>query len=125
MSNEFQEILVVIGRMLLGGLFVVGGVQHFFTMPAETREIAERGIPMPKFVLIAGTVFQIIAGSLLILGLFVPFAALGLVVFTVLASIMLLNFWSFEGPERTEIANGWLSNLAVIGGLLIAAAHSA
>ena len=49
---------------------------------------------------------------------------MGLVIFTIAASVMLLNFWSLEGAAREGALNGWLSNLGVIGGLLIAAAYS-
>lgn len=37
---------------------------------------------------------------------------------------MLLNFWDMEGPAREAARNVWQSNLAIIGGLLIAAAHA-
>jgi len=123
MQIEAQEIMLVIGRLLLGCLFVVGGVRHLFIMPAVSQAMAERGVPMPKLVLTVGTVFQISAGLLLIFGVLVPFAALGLVVFTVTASVMFLSFWTMQGPARDAAVNGWQSNLAIIGGLLIAAAH--
>ena len=40
--------------------------------------------------------------------------------FTIVASIMLLNFWDVEGPAREAVMNGFLSNVAIIGGLLLA-----
>jgi putative oxidoreductase len=124
MQIEAQEIMLLIGRLLLGGLFVVGGVRHLFVLPVISQAMAERGVPMPKLVLTVGTVFQISAGLLLILGVLVPFAALGLVVFTITASVIFLSFWTMQGPPRDAAVNGWQSNLAIIGGLLIAAAHS-
>jgi putative oxidoreductase len=119
-----SDILLLAGRLLLGGLFVFGGIQHLFAIPAISQAIAARGVPMPKLVLLAGSAFQAGAGLLLILGVLVPFAALGLVVFTLAASVMLMNFWSMQGPAREAAVHGWESNIAIIGGLLIAAAHS-
>ena len=75
-------------------------------------------------MLLVGSAFQFVAGLLLILGLFVAPAALGLVLFTFAASAMLLNFWDLEGPAREAAINVWQSNLAIVGGLLIAAAHA-
>jgi putative oxidoreductase len=76
-------------------------------------------------VLIAGSGFQLVCGLLFILGISVALAAAGLIVFTVSASIMLLNFWSLdEGPEREGLMNAFMTNIAMIGGLLIAAAYS-
>jgi putative oxidoreductase len=80
---------------------------------------------MAPAVLYAGSVFQIATGALLMLGLFVTWAAIGLIVFTLAASIILLNFWDMEkGQARTSTINVWLSNIAIIGGLLIAAARA-
>jgi len=89
-----------------------------------TEVIAARGVPAPRLVLLVGSAFQFVAGLLLILGLFVVPAALALVLFTLTASVMLVNFWDMEGPARDAAINVWLSNLAIVGGLLISAAHA-
>jgi putative oxidoreductase len=124
MSAESQAILWFVGRLLLGSLFVVSGVHHFFILPGITQALAARGVPAAKLVLLSGSVFQILAGLALILGFYPAWAALGLVVFTVAASVLLVNFWDMEGPARASAINTWQSNLAIIGGLLVAAAYS-
>ncbi len=74
-------------------------------------------------MLLAGSAFQFVAGLLVIFGLFLPIAAFGLVLFTLAASVMLLNFWDMEGQPRQNTINVWLSNMAIIGGLMITAAQ--
>jgi putative oxidoreductase len=37
---------------------------------------------------------------------------------------MMCNFWDMKGAEREAMKNVWLSNLAIIGGLLIAASQA-
>jgi putative oxidoreductase len=124
MHIDLPYVLVLLGRLLLGGLFVVGGVRHLFLIPVLTQRIAARGVPCPRIVLLAGSAFQFVAGLLVILGLFVPAAAFGLVLFTLAASFMLLNFWDMEGQPRQNTINVWLSNIAIIGGLLVTAAQA-
>jgi putative oxidoreductase len=75
---------------------------------------------MPRESLILASLFQIAAGGLLIVGLFVPWAALGLILFTLIASFVMVDFWNQEGERRQGSINVWLSNLALIGGLMIA-----
>lgn len=116
------ELLIVVGRVLLGGLFVVAGIRHFFILPVVTTPMTMRGIPKAKEVLIAGSVFEIAAGMLLAIDLHAAWAALGLAGFTLAASWMLLDFWNKEGMPRHGAINGWMSNIGVIGGLLIVAA---
>ncbi|MDC9811747.1 MULTISPECIES: DoxX family protein [Rhizobium] len=115
-------MMLVLGRLLLGGLYVAGGIHHFFVIVPLTDAIEARGIPFAKWVLLFGSIFQIVAGTLLILGLFVTAAAFGLIVFTLAAMIMLLNFWDMQGTARESAINSWKTNMAIIGGLLIAAA---
>jgi flagellin-like protein len=42
-----------------------------------------------------------------------------LLVFTVVASALLLRFWEVEGPMRTGMQNGMLANIGIVGGLLL------
>ena len=124
MHTDPQSILWFVGRLLLGGLFVFGGIHHLFNIPALTQALAGRGIPAAKLVLLAGTALQTLAGLALIFGIYPLWAALALIVFTIVASVMLVNFWDMQGPARDGAIKTWQSNLAIIGGLLIAAAHS-
>jgi putative oxidoreductase len=122
---QIDIALLAVGRFLLGGLFVAGGVRHVLVFPGVAALIAARRVPMPGLVLAAGTAFQLVAGLLLMFGLLVAPAALGLVVFTLLASMMMLNFWDLQGAARDGARNTWELNLAIVGGLLVAAATAA
>jgi putative oxidoreductase len=121
---DYAQILTLVGRVLLGGLYVVGGIHHFFALPGITAALAARGVPMARAALIGASLFQAVAGLLFVLGIWVAPAAIGLVVFTVIASSLLLNFWDMEGPPRDAARLSWQTNLAIIGGLLIAAAQT-
>jgi putative oxidoreductase len=125
MNNDMAVLAIALGRVLLGGLFVIGGIPHFSALEPLTQVLKARGVPAPRLSLIVGSMFQIIAGALLIFGQFVQFAALGLVVFTLVASVLMVNFWSLSGEAREKMRNVFMSNLAIIGGLLIAAATAA
>ena len=70
----------------------------------------------------ASYMFQVVAGASLMLGWQVFYAALGLAMFTVAATVMLLDFWSMSGPEREGALSAALANMAIVGGLMIAAA---
>ena len=121
---DLPEILLATGRVLLGGLFVAGGVRQVFVFPMVLQKMQDRGVVAARFLLVAGTLFQTVAGACLMAGIFVFPAALGLAAFTAAASLMLLDFWNKIGPEREATLNAALCNVAVIGGLFIAAAIS-
>jgi len=108
--------IFLVGRILLGGMFVVAGLRHLMIVPVLTVAVAARGVPFPRAVLLAGTGFQIVAGLALVLGLFVASAALALILFTVVASVLLVNFWDKEGEERIALTNAFQTNIGLIGG---------
>jgi putative oxidoreductase len=122
MSPEQAQWVGALGRILLGSLFVIGGLHHLPIFGALSSQLAQRGVPLPRLALGLSTVWQIALGVLLMAGLWVPWAALGLIAFTVIASLLLLNFWSMQGEARAGAQNQFLTNIAVIGGLLVAAA---
>lgn len=115
--------LVLAGRILLGGIFVVAGLHHLRIVPILTAAVEARGLPLPRAVVLIGTGFQITAGLTLMYGMFIAWAALGLILFTIVASVMLVNFWDKQGEERIALANAFRTNVGLIGGLLLAAAQ--
>lgn len=125
MPADLSDILWIAGRALLGALFVIGGAKHFPVFDVIAEAMRNRGVPFPRTALLAGTLFQMVAGAALIVGLYPTAAALGLVAFTLAATAMMLNFWDKQGEERDAAFAGFMSNAAVVGGLLVAAAHAA
>ncbi|MEO6184815.1 MAG: DoxX family protein [Steroidobacteraceae bacterium] len=123
-SMDVQELLWLTGRAFLGGLFAVAGIRHCFILQPLTQALAARGVPAPRFVLMAGTALQTAAGAALAFGIYPLLAVVCLITFTLTASALLLNFWSLEGAERINAVNAWWSNIGVIGGLLVVAAHT-
>jgi putative oxidoreductase len=123
-SIQIAGALLILGRILLGGLFVVAGIRHFFLLPVLSEVMAKRGVPAAKWAVIAVSAFQIVAGALFMAGIAVTISALGLVAFTIAASFLFLNYWDMQGAERENAKNFLLSNMAIVGGLLIAAAQA-
>ncbi|AZO31224.1 MULTISPECIES: DoxX family protein [unclassified Mesorhizobium] len=116
------DTIQAIGALLIGGVFVFAGIEHFLKFKAMRDYLASRKFPAPTFMLAAGSALEIVAGLMLALGIAVPFAAGALVLFTLAANVMLLRFWASEEPERQVLRNAFLINFAVIGGLLLAGA---
>jgi putative oxidoreductase len=113
-----NQILWLLSRLCIGSLFVAGAVDHWVAFVSIAQQLSKRGLPWPRALLVVGSVWQAVTGVLLIVGIHVYYAALALVVFTIFASIMLLDFWNRQGTERTSMLTSWRLNIAVIGGLL-------
>ncbi|MGO4831521.1 DoxX family protein [Rhizobiaceae sp. 2RAB30] len=109
------------GMVLLGGVFVWAGVEHFLKFKDFIAQLAARKFPAPVLLLAAGSGVEIVAGLCLATGFARPYAALVLVLFTIAASVLVLNFWRYAGHERQALRSAFTINVAVVGGLLVSA----
>lgn len=117
------HVLSAFGYALLGLFYAVSGLLHFRHFGALAAGLSARCIPFPRAVLAAGSAFQTIMGSMLALQVQLRVSAFGLAVFTLLASLMLLDFWRQTGPARQAGVRAWQTHLALVGALIVIGAH--
>jgi putative oxidoreductase len=126
MDFNLTTVLVTIGQLLIGALYVYGGLNHFG--PAAEKIVpmlAARGVPMPQQSLYAASAFQVACGACLMLGVAVVPAAAGLVAFTLIATYVMVNFWDLPAGEGRDFLQGvFASNVAITGGLLVVVAQA-
>jgi putative oxidoreductase len=115
------EIVRNLGFVLIGGVFVWAGARHFLKFGEISSQLRQRNLPYPVPLLVAGSLLELVAGTCLIVGFARFHASLALAAFTIAASVMLLDFWNFNDPEREAMRLAFIMNIAVLGGLLIAA----
>lgn len=110
-------ITAIIGRILLGALFVFAGFGKVMDT-AGTAAYMEAESPFPGSLALAVGVFEIVAGLVLASGFVTRIASLALIVFTALATL----FFHEKVTDQVQAAMA-LKNLAIIGGLLMVFAY--
>jgi len=113
-----------LGLALIGLYFVWGGLNHFRIFREVRAMLAERRWPIPGTILALASIWEAAAGAVLASGFYTVPAASALILFVVLASVLLLDFWNQGGDARTTALNGFLMNMALIGGLVLAMAQA-
>lgn len=124
MPPDVTPLAAAIGHLLMGGIFVFAGIDHFRSFAAVKGMLASRGWPFPGPLLAAISVLQILGGLCLAFGPLRPWAALGLAAFTIAASMSLLDFWRAKPAERMWMRSSFIINTGLVGGLLLAFATS-
>ena len=110
------------GRLLIVAFFVIVGIRNLskFHIEDHIKRLTLTGTPMPAAVFWAGIVLEFIGCALLLLNWRPAIGVLCLIAFTVLATALLLRFWEMDEPmKRLGMQNGFLTNIAVVGGLLL------
>ena len=121
---ELGTWLIVLGRIALGGAFFVAGVRNLLGFRMLAPSMAQLGTPLPRVALGIGIALQILCGAALAFGFYPAWAAAGLALFVVVATAIFHRFWEHQGQERVQHVNGFISNVALVGGFLLAVAVS-
>ena len=122
MSPEVDSALIIVGRIGLGGYFLIAGIRNFMNLAVLDPMMAARNPPQPALLLRAGLTVQTLAGAMVTLSLWPALGAFALTLFTIAANAMFHAFWEHTGDERRTHINSVLTNCAVVGGLLLAIA---
>lgn len=121
---DFQFFAMLLGRLAIGGIFVLAGVQHFQHFQPPLMIMKSRGVPFASALLVIGSLWEIVLGLMIVFGFWLVPASLGLVLFLIPATIIFHNFWGYHGIERVHHMHVVMTNVMVSGGLLVLAAAS-
>lgn len=120
MATNWSDIFApLIGRILMGGYFLLSGIIGVLNFPAAVESIGLTGVGLPVEVTMLALTIEILGGLSLIVGYASQFSSLGLVIFVVAST-----FINSLTPDPVS-TNYFLHNMAVIGGLLYISAYGA
>ena len=125
MISNFQNPMALIGRLLLALLFLPAGLSKISGFTGTVGYIASKGMPMPTAAAVIAIVVEVVAPLALIAGFGTRWAALVLAGFTLVATFIFHNFWAMPAEQVMMQQLMFFKNIAVVGGLLMLAAHGA
>lgn len=111
--------IYIIGRVLLGGAFVVFGIRNFGNIERLSGVIEKKGIPQARAWILAGIAIQLIGGLAVATGIFAAWGAAALIAFLYLAAFWFHAFWTFPQAERYPHTTAWIMNSALAGAFLM------
>ena len=125
MNASLQNPLTLTGRVLLALLFLPAGIGKIGGFAGTVGYIGSVGLPLPQLAAVLSIVVEVGGGLALLAGFGTRLAALALALFTLVATFVFHNFWAMP-PEQVMMQQlMFLKNIAVVGGLLVLAAHGA
>jgi putative oxidoreductase len=122
MNKTPQDLLTLIGRILLALMFVSAGYSKIGGFDGTVGYIASAGLPLPNIVAVLTIALEIGAGIALIVGYKARYAAFALAGFTLLTNLFFHNFWAMPADKQMVQMLFFWKNAAVVGGMLMVAA---
>jgi putative oxidoreductase len=122
MQTATQNTVVLVGRILLGLIFILSGFGKIAGFDGTVGYIASAHLPLPSVVAALTILIELGGGLALVTGFYTRQAALVLAVFSVLAGFIFHNFWAAAEAQRMAQQINFLKNLSIAGGMLVLAA---
>lgn len=123
--KNFENVLNLLGRIAIAALFLPAGLNKLMAVEGTTGYFASLGLPAVAILVWVVIAIEILGGLALILGYHTRFVAIGLAIFTVLASIVGHAFWAAPADAAFIAQLLFFKNIAVTGGLLVLASSGA
>lgn len=121
--NNLCQYLPLIGRVLLGLIFVLAGFGKLSNPAATVGYMTAYGMPYANLLVWPAGLVELGGGILLLVGWHARWAATALILFVIPATLIFHQFWSVDAAQAQMQQINFLKNLAIIGGLLYVVAY--
>jgi putative oxidoreductase len=119
------DLLMLVGRVLLGWLFLASGWGKFANVAGATAYFTNLGVPAADMMPYLVGACELVIGITLILGLATRYGAILCFVFVLVSTIIAHRYWEYPAAQQGAQYNNMLKNLAIMGGALYVLAFGA
>jgi uncharacterized membrane protein YphA (DoxX/SURF4 family) len=117
---NIYDIAFLIGRIFIGGFFLMAGFNHFAHLKMMASYAKMKGTPAPALAVGGTGVLLLLGGASLLLGFHPTIGVVLLAIFLLPTSFMIHSFWTIQDPQakRNEMVQ-FQKNIAILGLLLM------
>jgi uncharacterized membrane protein YphA (DoxX/SURF4 family) len=108
----------LLGRILFGGVLAFMGLTHFTDIEGMAGYAEMKGLPAPRFSVVASSVMLVLGGLSIAAGAFVVVGAGALAVFLLASAVLMHDFWTAEGQEQQTEMTQFLKNVSLAAAAL-------
>jgi putative oxidoreductase len=114
-TNATQDKVLLAARLLAAPLFFYSGIGKMLAFGITASRLPGGEGGFGSFLAAGSIVIELGASLALVLGIYTRCAAIVLIVFTILATLMFHNFWASPQAQVTGQTVQFLKNLELIG----------
>jgi putative oxidoreductase len=119
-STTGEDVIVLLGRVALGAIFVKSGLQKLMALSAFASSLASRGIPQSSTWAVIGATVEFVGGLMIVTGFRARPASLLMILFVIVASGISHRYWELaDAAARRAQESQFFKNLSILGGFLL------
>ena|SRR5579872_7492679 len=117
---QVLQILFLIGRIIVGGYFLMAGFNHFTKVNMMAGYAQSKGTPGPKAAVVGSGILLVLGGASFLLGFHPTIGTALLILFLLGVTFKIHNFWTISDPSaRMNEQVHFGKNIVMIGFLLM------
>ena len=117
LAASTSDIVLLIGRILLGWIFVRSGYGKLFNVEAVANSFPLRGLP--AFLAYIAVPVEFFGGLALMFGLATRYVVLVMVIFMLVATFSSHRYWAVEPAQVANQSSHFWKNVTIKGGLVL------
>ncbi len=118
LAAQSQDWLLLVGRVLVGWIFVQSGWRKLMDIPGFAATMPRRGLP--EFLGYVAPPVEFIGGLMILLGIATRYAALLILLFTIIATFSSHRYWDFaDATQRQQQHVQFWKNISMMGGQIL------
>ncbi|WP_267639618.1 DoxX family protein [Haloarchaeobius amylolyticus] len=112
-------LVLLAARVLVGGVLAFMGLNHFMNTEDMAGYAAMKGVPAPELAVTFSGGMLVLGGLSIVLGAYAAIGAGAIVVFLLVTTPMMHDFWTMEDPEQQQNEmTAFLKNVVMLGAAL-------
>ncbi|PIW36533.1 MAG: DoxX family protein [Candidatus Kerfeldbacteria bacterium CG15_BIG_FIL_POST_REV_8_21_14_020_45_12] len=121
-----MDILLVIGRVLFGGFFLVSGMNHFMKINDMAAYAQMKKVPMAKFSVMLTGLLLIVGGLSVVFNYEIHYGYALLVIFLVPTTFIMHQFWAVKEDKQQMMVEmtSFMKNIALLGAVVMGLAST-
>jgi putative oxidoreductase len=118
LAAAWQDFLLLVGRVMIGWIYIQSGWRKLQDVPAFAKTMPRRDLP--EFLGYVAPPVEFFGGILIVLGCATRYAALLILLFTIIATFSSHRYWNFADPQEygRQHTQFW-KNVTMMGGLVL------
>ena len=122
MEEPWFSWMLLVARACLASVYFVSAVQKTLYFPISVKAFRAVGVPFAHISVVLTVILHFVGSIGIFAGAYVEECAIALALFTVVATLIVHNFWRLEGQARMADQRIFLAHFGVVGGLLMVVA---
>ena len=117
LAAQWQDFLLLLGRVLLGWIFILSGWRKLMDIPAFAASMPRRDLP--TFLGYIAPFVEFVGGILLVVGLATRYAALMMLLFVIIATFSSHRYWNYPEAQQANQNSHFWKNISMMGGAVL------